>query len=341
MIVFRGLYLLILTIVASCSYSIFGQHVFFKGTHICGARSAEDKPFLEAVKTGSARQIERFLQKGADANLTDDCNIPVIIFAVRSNRPDILKKLIEAGADVNVIDEAFYGKPVLLWAIGQADNEAEQKKIDTSVQLLIAAGANVNLTSTADESALMEAVSVENEKLVKMLIAAGANVNYKDSEARTAYSYAAKSGNKNLKKILVENGADPTLGVRKYQDEYGESAFFQAAADGRTDVVEAMLADGMNVNAVNTGGMSALMRATEDSTVDSLLDAGADVNLKDNAGFTALIWAAAFRRKNHVEKLLAAGSDVNAQTADGKTALDFATDAEIRKILIKAGARAK
>jgi len=335
----RSLHLLVLVFIAGSAYSIFGQTNV--STHICGARFARDKPFLEAVRTGDGVKVERLLQKGADVNLKDDCNTPVITLAADVNRSDILKMLIEAGADVNVFDEEFYRQPPLLWAIGKADNATARKKIRASVQTLIAGGADVNLPGKSEESALMAAVLAEDERLVEMLIAAGANVNYKDSEAQNAYSYAAKSGNKNIKKILIENGADTAVGVKKYAREYGENAFFQAAADGRTDVVEAMLADGADVNAVNSGGMTALMRAAEKSTFDLLLNAGTDVNIKDNAGFTALIWAAAFRRNDQVERLVEAGADVNARTNDGKQALDFITDETTRDFLIKTGARVK
>jgi ankyrin repeat protein len=336
----RKSYLLCFIFMVSGSLSVSAQTWFKKGEHLCGARSAKEKPFLEAVKKGDAGLIEKFLQKGADASLKDDCNIPVITYAASINRPDILKILVKSGANVNAIDE-FDNQPPLLRIIKKFNFEDEREKIYESVQILINGGADVNLTDKSEKSALIVAVLCGEEQLTKILISAGADVNFKDDEERTAYSYAAQSGNIKLKKILIENGADTTIGVAEYEKQYGENAFFQASADGRTDVVEAMLNAGMNVNAINTGKMTALMRATEDSTVDLLINAGTNVNLKDNAGFTALIWAAAFHRKNQIIKLIAAGADVNAQTSDGKTALDFVTNPEIRTVLIEAGAKTK
>jgi len=345
MIGFRVLYALFLILILGCSVSTFGQTWIFRiGDHDCGAQVAKEKPFLEAIMKGDGKLVEQFLRKGANANLRDDCNIPVIAYAVHMLRPDILKALIESSANINAIDEAHNQTP-LQALIGKFSYENRREKIYESIQILIKGSADVNLRGESDTSALIMAVSFEEEKLLEMLISAGADVNYKDDGNRTAYSYATQLGNKNLRKILIENGADPKIGidewVTEYKKMYRENAFFQASADGRTDVVEAMLGAGMDVNAVNAGKMTALMRATEDSTVDLLINAGANVNLKDNAGFTALIWAAAFRRKNHVVKLIAAGADVNAQTSDGKTALDFVTDSETIDVLIKAGAKAK
>jgi uncharacterized protein len=315
-----------------------GSAWFRKGDHLCGAAAAEDEPYLEAVKRGDARQVEAFLRKGASPNFRDDCDIPVITYAARRNRPDLLKILIRARADVNAVD-GFYHDPPLFRVLPNPDDDREKTNAYAALELLLAGGADVNLPDSYGKSALIQAVETGEEKAVRLLIAAGANVNFKDGEGRTAYSYAAQIGQANLKNLLAAAGADIRIGVDEYKSRYAENAFFQAAADGRTDVVEALLAGGTDVNARNEGQMTALMRSQENSTVDALLKAGADVNAKDRAGFTALIWAAAFRDNDLVLRFIAAGADVNAKTADGKTALDFVTDEQLRSALIKAGAK--
>ena len=91
--------------------------------------------------------------------------------------------------------------------------------------------------------------------------------------------------------------------------------------------------------------------------VQALLNAGADVNAKDNDGKTVLMWALDILGTNYandtVKALLAADADVNAKDNDGRTALMWAAeklpkmDGEIRKknhadvveMLKKAGAK--
>src|SRR6266513_2230857 len=62
-------------------------------------------------------------------------------------------------------------------------------------------------------------------------------------------------------------------------------------------------------------------KARNTAEVQKLLGEGADANAKDNAGWTALIWAAYFGRTDTVRALLVKGADVNAKGDSGKTAL--------------------
>ena len=76
--------------------------------------------------------------------------------------------------------------------------------------------------------------------------------------------------------------------------------------------------------------------------VKKALDAGADVNAKDNTGFTALIWASIYGHTEIVRKLLNAGADVNAKTNSGQTALIGASinrHTEVVKILEEAATK--
>jgi hypothetical protein len=117
-----------------------------------------------------------------------------------------------------------------------------------------------------------------------------------------------------------------------------------AAMLGQTARVEALLAMGVDVNAIYKEGRTALIGAASSGhtmTVQVLLAAGADVNAKDAKGVTALGAASAEGYASTVEALLAAGADVNAKAKNGGTALTLAKrkgSAEVVQILKNAGA---
>jgi hypothetical protein len=94
------------------------------------------------------------------------------------------------------------------------------------------------------------------------------------------------------------------------------------------------------------GGATPLMHAAAIGSLDAmrlLLDRGADVNAKNAAGATALMWAATDLAK--VRLLLDRGADVNVASSLGHTALELAAmsdgSAEIVRLLLSHGADPK
>ncbi|MBI4654475.1 MAG: ankyrin repeat domain-containing protein [Nitrospirae bacterium] len=75
--------------------------------------------------------------------------------------------------------------------------------------------------------------------------------------------------------------------------------------------------------------------------VRTSIDKGADINAKDNDGFTALMFASYSGHTDIVEVLLAKGADVNAESNDGLTALMSASSkghTDIVEVLLAKGA---
>ena len=122
---------------------------------------------------------------------------------------------------------------------------------------------------------------------------------------------------------------------------------------GNIEGVKKAIADGANVNARDNSG-NALNHATANrmprahligghkGIVELLIAAGADVNVKNQRGWTPLYDAAIWDRKDIAKLLFDAGADVNAKDNDGKTPLDAAKEEnknEIADLLRKHGGK--
>ena len=106
-------------------------------------------------------------------------------------------------------------------------------------------------------------------------------------------------------------------------------ALYQAAGEGESTQVVALLESGANVNHRTRHGSYALNAAAVENEVDViqiLLDHGADPNVQNSQGDTPLICATKYAggKAATVELLVKAGTNLDIRDNKGKTALDYA-----------------
>jgi FOG: Ankyrin repeat len=88
-------------------------------------------------------------------------------------------------------------------------------------------------------------------------------------------------------------------------------------------------------------GLRAAIEANFEEIVEVYLEAGLDLNIRDQSGYTPLICAAAMGRLAIVRRLLAAGCGVNVPDSDSMTALHHAAirqDELMLQVLVANGA---
>lgn len=105
-----------------------------------------------------------------------------------------------------------------------------------------------------------------------------------------------------------------------------EVSVSEAAVSGDLESLKQHIAAGSDLNAQNPeSGATALIAAALFGQTEAamlLIDAGADLELKNNEGSTALITAAFVGRVEIVKSLLKSGADRNSRNKSGSTALD-------------------
>lgn len=168
-------------------------------------------------------------------------------------------------------------------------------------------------------------------------LATDAKSSSEDAGARTLFA-AIRAGDKKVVAALL---ADRSLA--KKTDSYGSTPLMHAALYSDADAMGLLLAAGADVNVANSDGMTALMWAVGNLDKTRLLiDKGAKVDVRTELGRTPLLIASTYAGNVDVVRLLL---QQGAKVADidqfGETPLTSAAkrgDAQVVEALIKAGA---
>jgi len=207
-----------------------------------------------------------------------------------------------------------------------------------AVRELVAAGAPLNGRGEMDRTPLMWAAQRRNVEMLHTRLEAGAG----EQDARgiaAALAIAGQSKNEEVVNTLLTFGSSTG-----FRDGQGQTMLMLAAASGVLTVVDQVLNEHPNVNAQDKNGRTALMAASRgnDNTkspeidrawvVRILLEAGADPNIRDEDGNSALIDAT--EDSKVVVVLLQGGANINAQNRAGQTALINCASPEVAWVLL-------
>lgn len=180
-------------------------------------------PLHMSATQGNKPEIERSLKAGADIDARDSFGRPAVICAIVSRHWDIVRLLLEKGADPNGMFSSFtvlYGAAI-----------TESCPLDI-VKLLLEKGAEVNPRDAA--APLRAASSAGRADVIGLLLGHGANVNSGVSDGSfTALMFASYSGHLECVKALVKAGAD----IHAKADS-GETALSAAKEGGHTAIAE-------------------------------------------------------------------------------------------------------
>jgi serine/threonine-protein phosphatase 6 regulatory ankyrin repeat subunit A len=232
--------------------------------------------------------------------------------------------MLEAGINVNAQSPDEHRTNVNTTALHCASNKSDLRLVD----ILLAHGASVNVQNQVKETPLMAAVMAPPRNgaptsidVINDLLSKGANINAV-SESGTALHIACRSGNMKLVNFLLDHGADPAL-----LDSKGASPLNICSSNmysGQEIPFDRLMAKGVNIDAVDQGGESALFRAVQNSNeklVERLLSLGANPNFIGSSGNAIL--PAAVRRIEMTQLLVNKGANVNLAGKNG-TALSAA-----------------
>lgn len=246
-----------------------------------------------------------------------------------------VKALLDAGADVNARDEtgntplslaAFDGNPYI-------------------ASILLERGADINAKSVDGLTPLMLAAGENHLEVVMVLLNKGADVAATDNRGLTAMDMAQQKNFQGVIEQLRKAGAGQSDRAKTdTENEDDEWGLRQAATEGDIQRIRALLAKGVDINAKDDFGWTALRNAVfqeNPAAVKILLANKADPNSQDyRDGSTALHWAAQVGHTEIVVALLNAGANPNMRdTFSGSTPLMHAASsgkvATVRALISK------
>jgi ankyrin repeat protein len=254
-------------------------------------------PLLYAAREGHSGTVAQLLEAGAAIDGVEANGIAPLLMAIANDRMATATLLIERGAALDQQD--WYGRSPLWEAVNVRNlylhNQTFEHKVDREgalgvIRLLLERGVDPNPRTK-------ESPPVRNQ-----LLATTGTLEWVDFTGQTPFLSAALAGDVTVMRLLLEHGADPAIAT-----VHGTTPLMAAAgvnwvvSQTYTESPEALLAAvelchelGMDVNAVNSMGITAVMGAANrgsDAIIEYLVANGARLDVVDDEGRSPLDWA--------------------------------------------------
>jgi ankyrin repeat protein len=228
-------------------------------------------PLLLATYFRFDIMVRRILQRGESVDIGSSSGMTPLMLATTHRNSQIVRILLEAGANVNAVDQ--YGQTALFYGRGVDDK-------DDPIKILVEFGADVS-HKTHKGTALQMASDERDIGRVRFFLSHEAiDVNAENGEHGTALQTASIWGFVDIAQVLIEHGADVNLNGRNYLGNRLGFPIALAPRRGRKKMMQLLVENGANINAVGGDCESALLAALENrdlETVEWLLENGADL----------------------------------------------------------------
>ncbi|XP_027713639.1 protein phosphatase 1 regulatory subunit 16A [Vombatus ursinus] len=240
--------------------------------------------------------------------------------------------------------------------------EAAARNDLEEVRQFLQNGVSPNLCNEDGLTALHQCCIDDYGEMVQQLLEAGADVNSCDSELWTPLHAAATCGHLHLVELLISNGAnllaintdgnmpydlcEDELTLDSIETAMAEQGITQESIEEARRVpelhmvedIQSLLQAGADINAPQDHGATLLHIASANGYLEAaelLLEHKANLNAKDQDGWEPLHAAACWGQVHLVELLVAHGADLNGKSLLDETPLDVCGDEEMRAKLLE------
>ncbi|KAK0107435.1 Ankyrin repeat domain-containing protein 16 [Cadophora gregata f. sp. sojae] len=223
-----------------------------------------------------------------------------------TGNPDVLRLLIEKGADVDAqIDQPDCWSHARTALSAACEEKYFMDNIEENVRILLEAGADPNRQLGKKGTPFLVALSSGNVPAAKVILDMGlADLGSALLANEAPLMVAATRGQAEMCEFLIERGCDVNIRT-SYGDEY--TPLHNAAGYGNAETVNILISAGAEIEARNFDGRRPLHMASfkgKDECARELLKAGADIEAVDDSSWTPLHFAANYGHLQVVEVLL-------------------------------------
>jgi uncharacterized protein len=349
------------------------------GANVKAANRYGVTPIFLACENGNATLVAQLLKAGVSASATGPLGETALHTCARTGRVEAAKVLLAHGAPIDAV-ETWRGQTPLMWAAAERHPEMMRALIeagaDVNARSTIVTWERQRTEEPREKwlppgglTPLLFAARDGCVECAGVLVSAGADINIVDPDQHSALILALINGHFDVAGLLIERGIDVNM-----EDKVGQTALY-AAVDAHTvpasnrpapretddtlsslDVIQMLIDKGARIDVplraqvpyrtkldrggdgVLGAGTTPLLRAAKAAdvpVVKMLLERGANAKAATRNGVNAIMMAAnvaareedmtgrSKTEKTAIESialLVAAGSDVNAADTEGRTA---------------------
>ena len=322
------------------------------------AAGLESPPIHYAIERGDEQIVKMLLDAKAplqDLSVTDKPHDDALTVAVRHNKLNIMKILIDAKAQPETLNIPASIKFSLRYrcqhtplatAIAQRNTDAMQLLIEAKARMHVP---GTSYTQDLIHCAIDTCAKYDDERVFKFLLENNAS-SISDRWGKAAIREACTLNRPSIVKILLDHGISPE---HVYEQRNPSSLLTKAASENYLDVGRVLIDAKANMDCLPLGHRSALMIAAEGnnpefvkmlignkaslditdingrtaishadlSNLKILADAKASLEVRDTRGHTPLLHAVMQRWSAKVQVLLDVKADTDARCPDGLTPL--------------------
>ena len=266
-------------------------------------------PLMVACHFGSFDVVKFLIEKGADINLCSrDDGYSAFLDALRDGHEKIAEYLLENGADI-FVEGTIDGNTPIQYAIDNGFTNIANELLDRKCKITNMNDENIGVLDVACENGYYD-IAV---KLIKM----GAYINNISIDKKTPLTRAAKENQLEIVKLLLNSGADININLNQ---DYFSTALSQATINGHEEVAEYLYENGAKLSNKNLIKAALIGLAINSSIINFTKKLINDVDddvinyYEDDMDKVTLVSSAAgMGLLEIVGELVKRGADINAQ----------------------------